>query len=145
MLGFSLVASGALSVFGIAPAVAAPDVSAPVIVSSYVPVTTADVTSAPVKLTVKIRMTDETAVLSGFYLRMYSLESSQSLNFSYQGLVSGTVQNGVWQGTTTVPQGAAGGQWMIQAYNLSDPMNNRTTSFIDIRPITVISGVPKQT
>ncbi|MGO4143679.1 hypothetical protein AB4Y77_01225 [Paenarthrobacter sp. YAF11_1] len=136
---WALLIAGGLLFAGISPAVAAPDISAPVVVSHAVSATTLDVTSAPAKLSFSVRLTDETAVNS-IHARFIHSSSGQYYYFPYPSLSSGTAQNGVWRSYITVPQGVANGEWSIQIYAIEDPWKNSTMGFINLRTINVISG-----
>ncbi|MGO4145600.1 hypothetical protein AB4Y77_10985 [Paenarthrobacter sp. YAF11_1] len=137
----SLVLAGSLSFLDLPAAAASTDVAAPAVVSNYVPTATPlDVTNASARLTLKVRLSDETGVTNGFLVRVWNPETDQYYWLSNHSLVSGNLQNGVWQVTATVPQGAAAGRWIIQIFNLSDPLNNRSNGFIDLREVTIISA-----
>lgn len=120
------------------------DVAPPVLVSNAVSSTTFDVTNAPGRLLFNIRVTDATAVGS-FHVRFIHPGTGQYYFMPNPVLTSGTLQNGVWRTEREVPQGIAAGQWMIQVFGLEDTLKNAACCFLDVRPITVISGATSDT
>ncbi|MET3165383.1 UNVERIFIED_ORG: hypothetical protein ABIB19_003817 [Arthrobacter sp. UYEF10] len=63
--------------------------------------------------------------------------TDQSFGFGSMRLVSGTVQDGTWERSVTIPQGSATGQWKVTLYPLSDTLGNRSTSFQTLATLTV--------
>ncbi|WP_156424600.1 hypothetical protein [Arthrobacter sp. EpRS71] len=133
-----------LNVRSIKVASGSADVAPPVLVSNAVSSTTFDVTNAPARLLLNIRVSDATAVGS-FHVRFIHPGTGQYYFMPNPVLTSGTLQNGVWRTEREVPQGIASGQWMIQVFGLEDTLKNAACCFLDVRPITVVSGATTDT
>ncbi|MEE2528807.1 hypothetical protein V1639_07170, partial [Pseudarthrobacter sp. J75] len=120
-------------------ALAATDVSAPVIVSSYIDKSAVDVTGFDASFALSVRISDETGV-ADFFGRVIHRETGQYYYLSSEELRSGTVQNGVWRSVGTIPQGAAAGTWVVEIFGLQDTLANRTGGFLAVRSISVTSA-----
>ncbi|MEE2530583.1 hypothetical protein V1639_16315, partial [Pseudarthrobacter sp. J75] len=117
---------------------AATDVSAPVIVSSYIDKSAVDVTGFDASFALSVRISDETGV-ADFFGRVIHRETGQYYYLSSEELRSGTVQNGVWRSVGTIPQGAAAGTWVVEIFGLQDTLANRTSGFLAVRTLQVIN------
>lgn len=83
---------------------AAADTAAPVIVSHEVTATTLDVISSEASVDLSVRLTDEIAMAS-YSARIRHAATGQYHFLSAAYLATGTVLNGVWRSTATLPQG----------------------------------------
>lgn len=141
-VGLSLVLAGSLSFFGLPAAAASTDVAAPAAVSSYVPTATPlDVTNASARLTVKVCLSDETGVISGFLARVWKPETDQDYWLSNRNLVSRSLQTGLADhgSSASVRCHRAVDHPVINPFG---PLNNRSKGFTDLREVTIISGWP---
>lgn len=118
--------------------VASPDVSGPVVVSHAVTKSTLDVSTASDTLTFSVRMSDATAV-SDLMIRIMHEQSGQLHFFSPETLVLGTAQNGIWRADVTLPQGSAGGNWVIHVLSARDTLGNTSNFFGSVRTVVVKS------
>lgn len=119
------------------PAEAAVDSTSPVVGSSSISTTAVDVTSAPATITVRVRLTDASGVQRPYFYASHGT-TGQSASASSATLTSGTVQDGVWKATITIPQGSAEGRWTVRLGSVFDTYGNYTWGG-DLRTITVTS------
>ncbi|WP_307076551.1 hypothetical protein [Arthrobacter pascens] len=119
------------------PAQATTDTTGPVVVSSAITPTTADVSTGAGVFTINLELTDETGVDAPL-LRLIHYPSGQ-YQLQRLALSTGTIQQGVWAGTISVPHGAAAGDWTLETVGLADTLGNKTGGFVKIETVAVVS------
>ncbi|WP_427007081.1 hypothetical protein [Pseudarthrobacter sp. H2] len=72
----------------------------------------------------------------------WSWGGGQTQGFGSMTLVSGTLKDGIWKHTITIPQGAAPGKWDVKLYPLDDIWGNNSTFFKTLATITVTDDAP---
>ncbi|WMY78053.1 S-layer homology domain-containing protein [Citricoccus sp. I39-566] len=111
------------------------DTSAPQVTSSKVTPMRWNFQDGAAEVTATVRITDpsgvEAPVLSAGH------DSGQSAFFGRMSLTSGTVEDGTWTATFTIPTSAAVGSWDVSLFPLSDTLGNRTFSFRELGPVEV--------
>jgi hypothetical protein len=125
------------------PVHASGDTAGPVLVSSSVSPTSFNLKDGPAVVTVTLHLTDTTGVRAP-YLNLSHSGTDQGSGFGSTTLVSGTIQDGTWERTMTIPQGSATGQWDVVLYPLNDTLGNNSTFFQTIATLTV-DGEPSDT
>ena len=105
---------------------------------SYGP-SSVDVTNASASVTVTAHLTDGQNI-TGAYLDFSNPTANQSEPV-YLSLVSGSQQDGTWQGTLTVPRGAAAGIWYYNG-SVQDGVNNLVYSDGPGAPQNLPAGAP---
>ena len=116
-----LVALVALSLFSaLAPSARAAGTAPQIVSLTYSPASV-DVTSGPASVTFTAHLTDGSPI-TWAPISLVNSAAHQQINAQFQ-LVSGTAQNGVWQTTAVIPQGAAAGSW-----DYSGSVQDATTS-----------------
>ncbi|MET3176378.1 UNVERIFIED_ORG: subtilisin family serine protease [Arthrobacter sp. UYCu721] len=116
------------------------DVAGPVLVSSSVSPRSFNLADGPAVVTVSVRITDETGT-NPPSLGLRHDASGQSQSHGSMSLVSGDATDGVWEGSMTIPQGAATGQWDVKIYPLRDSLGNGSGGF-DTLAVLDVSGPP---
>lgn len=132
------------------PARAASDMSGPVLLSSSVTPTTFNLHDGPATVKITIRLVDATGVQSPTMIASWVdpnpwgwvYGGGQSQGFGSMRLVSGTMQDGIWEHTITIPQGAATGKWEVTLYPLRDTWGNSSSFFKTLATITVTDAAP---
>lgn len=132
-----------------APAQAS-DMSGPVLASQSVTWTNLNLYKGPATINVTIHLVDATAVQSPTMIANWVDPDpwgwvnggGQSQGFGGMTLVSGTMQDGIWKHTITIPQGAATGQWEVVLYPLRDTWGNGSSFFQTLKTVTVIDEAP---
>ncbi|SDJ53670.1 serine protease [Arthrobacter cupressi] len=119
---------------------AASDISAPVLVSSSVTPQSLDIATGPTTAKVTVRLTDQTGTQAPTLIASHD-ESGQTQGFGSMTLVSGTVQDGIWERSITIPEGSATGAWTVTLYPLRDTLGNNSSSFQYLATLTVIGAV----
>ncbi|WP_457962742.1 hypothetical protein M1E17_14660 [Arthrobacter sp. D1-29] len=128
----------------------ASDVAGPVLVSSTVTPLDLNIAAGPATTTVTVQITDATGTAAPT-LTVGHDATGQSQGFGSMALVSGTPQDGTWERSITIPQGAATGAWTVTLYPLRDTIGNNGTGFQTLAtlnvmastsPATLIPGVP---
>lgn len=116
----------------------AADTAAPVYVSRTLSSSSVDVSNGPSTIKLRVRFTDDTGAAQA-YVKITHPGTGQSYYFSGLALESGTVQNGVWSGTVTLPQGAAPGTWDVSAFAVQDTLGNTTGQFLPLASVNRLS------
>ncbi len=101
------------------------DTQAPTLVSAGVNPTRVDVGERAQDVTVTLRITDEGSGTAHVVAGLQSTTSTQQKLVAF-ALAAGTVQDGTWTGTVTLPRTATTGEWRITISNLEDTTGNRT-------------------
>ena len=95
--------------------------ASPQVVSLSISPSSVDVSNGAASVTFTADLTDGQNITQAYvWLQNEAGSESESANLS---LISGTAQNGVWQGTITIPQGAAAGSWYYQG-QVDDGVND---------------------
>ena len=87
---------------------------------------TIDVTNSSKTITVRVEALDSTGVKNPgepVYVQLSSNATATQKTGSLK-LVSGTVKNGIWETTITIPKGAQPGSWSVFTNPWSDSLNN---------------------
>lgn len=140
---------GTLGLLSAAPAQAS-DMSGPALVSKSVTPTNLNLHNGPATINVTIHLVDATAVQSPTMIANWVdpdpwgwvYGGGQSQGFGGMTLVSGTMQDGIWKHTITIPQGAATGQWEVVLYPLRDTWGNSSSFFQTLATVTITDEVP---
>lgn len=112
------------------------DLSAPVLVSSTVTPKTLNLVTGPSTVKVTIRVTDQTGTTPPIaFLGQESTGQTQGL--AAMTLISGTVKDGIWERSITLPKGAASGEWEAIIFPLSDKLGNTSSAFKTLTTIKV--------
>jgi hypothetical protein len=126
---------------GTAPiASAASDVVGPVLVSSTVTPKELNIAAGPASTKITVQITDATGTTAPI-LTVGHDATGQSQGFGEMTLASGTPQDGTWERTVTIPQGAATGAWDITLFPLSDTIGNNSTGFRNLATLNVTATV----
>jgi hypothetical protein len=72
-----------------------------------------DVTSGEAPVFVTVRATNDYGSVTGVAVRFTSPSAGQVIGFSPLERTDGTAQDGVWEGTVAIPQGAEAGVWTL--------------------------------
>jgi hypothetical protein len=104
----------------------ASDTSPPELVSFDFTPKTVNVSSSPQTITVTARITDDLSGLNSLSAYFYSPSGNQYVyvRFSDSQRISGTANDGVYQGTMTIPVFSEAGSWEVQDIYLSDRVGN---------------------
>ncbi|MEE2524731.1 hypothetical protein V1677_18735, partial [Pseudarthrobacter sp. J47] len=117
---------------------ASSDVSAPVLVSSTVTPTELNISAGSATTKVTARITDATGTTAPTINASH--DTGQSQGFGSMTLVSGTPQDGTWERTITIPQGAATGSWNVLLYPLNDTIGNSSNGFRTLATLNVTAS-----
>lgn len=126
----------------------ASDMSGPALVSQSVTWTNLNLYNGPATITTTIHLVDATGVEAPVMTSSWvnpdpwAWGGGQSQGFGRMTLVSGTMQDGIWKHTITIPQGAATGQWDVTLYPLSDTWGNNSTFFKTLATVTITDEAP---
>lgn len=128
----------------------ASDMSGPALMSSTVTATNLNHYLGPVTIEITIHLVDETGVQSPTMIASWVdpdpwgwvYRGGQSQGFGGMTLDSGTMQDGIWKHSITIPRGAATGQWAVKLYPLRDTWGNGSSSFRTLDTVTVIDEAP---
>lgn len=130
-----------------APAQAS-DMSGPVLLNPSVTSKNLNLYNGPATINVTLRLVDETGVQTPTMIASWvnpdpwAWGGGQSQGFGRMTLASGTMKDGVWKHTITIPQGAATGQWAVTLYPLDDTWGNNSTFFKTLDTVTVTNEAP---
>ncbi|MFE4227270.1 peptidase S8/S53 subtilisin kexin sedolisin, partial [Arthrobacter sp. NPDC056886] len=119
---------------------AAPDMTGPVMVSSAVTPKSLNIATGPATVKVTVRLTDGTGVDTPALVVSHDT-TGQSQGFGEMTLVSGTIRDGTWQQSVTIPRGSATGAWTVKLFPLFDTRGNRSTGFVHLATLNV-TGTP---
>ncbi|MGX9900560.1 hypothetical protein ACW0JT_12905 [Arthrobacter sp. SA17] len=117
-------------------ALAATDVAGPLLFSSAVTPLDLNIAAGPATTTVTVRITDATGTAAPT-LTIGHDATGQSQGFGSMTLISGTPQDGTWERSVTIPQGAATGAWTVTLYPLRDTIGNNGTGFQTLATLNV--------
>ena len=106
-----------------APAVAA-DTTPPQLVEFDFTPKSVDVSTGSQTVTVTMRITDNDSGAQAPTFQFSSQSTSQSAGFGTVPRISGTANDGIYQKTITIPQGAAPGNWDAVLFPLRDTAGN---------------------
>ena len=106
--------------------VADPDTDAPDIASMTLAPSSVDVGPSAQDVTATFHLTDETGAAHAL-AGLKSVDTGDVTANRQATLVSGTAQDGIWEATYTIPQGAAAGQWQLRILQIDDLLTNRRT------------------
>lgn len=138
---------GTLGLLSAAPARAS-DMAGPALVSQSVTTTNLNLHNGPATINITIHLRDDTGVETPTMIATWvnpdpdAWGSSQFQGFGGMTLASGTIKDGVWKHTITIPQGAAPGQWAVKLYPLTDTWGNESTWFKILKTVTVTDEAP---
>ena len=123
----AVVVLAALALSPVAASLADGSASTPpqVVSLSYSP-SSADVTNGSVPVTFTAHFTDSSDIQSAS-IWLQSRSASGQAMYAYFSRVSGTAQDGIWQATINLPQGAAAGAWDYNG-SISDAVNHLSFS-----------------
>jgi serine protease len=108
----------------VSPAVAATDLSGPVLTYPTVRVENTDLSKGDVIIHVRLHLTDETGSKTPIIAASHGL-TGQSFGFGEMVAESGTTRkSGWWTRTIIIPADAAPGQWDVVLYPLTDTLGN---------------------
>ncbi len=99
------------------------DTTAPSLVSLQLTPAPTDSTSAAVDVDVLAHVTDATAGVASSSLTATSPHGYQTVKATL-GRISGSAQDGYWQGTLHIPQYVDGGAWVLQPFKATDLAGN---------------------
>ncbi len=126
----------------------ASDMSGPVLLNPKVTPTNLNFHNGPATINITLRLVDASGVRSPTMIASWinpdpwSWGGGQSQGFGGMSLVSGTMKDGIWKHTITIPQGAATGNWAIKLYPLDDIWGNNSSFFQTLATVTVIDEAP---
>ncbi|WP_221933207.1 hypothetical protein, partial [Tessaracoccus rhinocerotis] len=72
-------------------------------------------------------------------------DTTQTLGFGEMTRISGTAQDGIYQGTVTIPTTAATGDWTVKIYPLEDSLGNDDSTFHEHPTKLTITNTPADT
>jgi len=98
----------------------APDTSPPALVDFSFTPSTVDVSSGPATVQVTIHATDDVSGIDNVSITFLSPSGDQRVHFSTRNLVSGTINDGVFSDTMTVPQFSEAGTWTTDRVCIRD-------------------------
>jgi hypothetical protein len=139
---WAMVVLGLSLLGGTATASADPaDTTPPVVVSSSANPSSVDVGSGPASVVITAHVTDASGVSTSIpdqpELWLNSdLSNTQESSIVEPTLVSGTIQDGVWQATVSIPQGSAPGAWSCDV-SFWDTSRNQTFTTCSAGQVTV--------
>lgn len=122
---------------------AASDTTGPVLVNSSVGPKAFNFQDGPATVKVTLRLTDKTGVRAPVVSLGHD-GTGQSHGFGEMTRVSGTMQDGTWERSMTIPQGSATGQWGVTLFPLRDTLGNASTSFQTLGTITIADMVASE-
>lgn len=120
----------------------------PVLVSQSVTTANLNLYNGPATIYITIHLRDDTGVQTPTMIASWvnpdpwAWGGGQTQGFGSMRLASGTMKDGVWKHTITIPQGAATGQWAVKLYPLDDTWGNNSTFFQTLKTVTVTDEVP---
>ncbi len=138
---------GTLGLLSAAPARAS-DMAGPVLVSQSVTTANLNLYNGPATIYITIHLRDDTGVQTPTMTASWvnpdpwAWGGGQSQGFGSMRLASGTMKDGVWKHTITIPQGAATGQWAVKLYPLRDTWGNNSAFFQTLKTVTVTDEAP---
>lgn len=104
------------------------DVTPPSLVSFTMTPLAVDVTSGAATITATMHLTDAGVGIARAEVSLVRPHGNAPLYFSAQR-TAGTVQDGTWIVTMTIPAGAMAGQWHINYVDVFDGQSNRQTTY----------------
>ena len=118
-----------LTLFAATPAWAQSDVTPPVVETCTFTTNSGDITAGPVTVTVTARFTDALSGLNAGIAYFVSPSGAQSAYayFTSGQRISGSAQDGTYEGTMEIPRYAEAGEWRIQRFYLADVAGNAAT------------------
>jgi hypothetical protein len=102
--------------------------------------TAVDVGTAAALVAVSVRATDDYGSLNDVAVRFTSASGAQSAGYELLSLASGTVKDGVWEGTVAIPHGAESGVWTLSGVR----MRGSTGSLVEGATTLQQRGMPYQ-
>jgi hypothetical protein len=127
----------------------ASDTADPVLVSQSVAPTTFNLHDGPATINISIRLTDATGVQTPTMVAGWvppdTWPSGPTAGHGQMTLDFGTIQDGIWKHSITIPQGSARGEWDVILHPLSDALGNSSTRFLTLATVTVKNEAPRST
>lgn len=120
----------------------------PVLVSQSVTTPNLNLFIGPATINITIHAVDATGVDTPTMIASWvnpdplSWDIGQRQGFGPMTLVSGTIKDGIWKHTITIPQGAATGQWDVKLYPLTDTWGNGSPWFQTLKTVRVTDEAP---
>ncbi|MGF9648025.1 hypothetical protein AAIH32_08635, partial [Pseudarthrobacter oxydans] len=112
------------------------DTTPPVLVSTSVAPTSANLADGPANITTRMHITDATGTKAPI-MKLRHANTGQEQGLGFPSLVSGTGQDGMWAHEATIPEGAASGTWYVFMGSLEDSLGNSTrTGYQTIGSVT---------